>query len=165
MIVYTIGHSTMAIERFLDLLAQQRIDCLVDTRSHPSSRFAPQFNRRALADALTRAGIVYRYLGDRLGGRPPDPRYRLANGKVDYRRLAASATFHEGLQRLLRQAERRRVAIMCSEADYRRCHRYWLIARALVHQGVEVRHILPDGATVASTAEEFPTGVEQLPLF
>jgi uncharacterized protein (DUF488 family) len=48
MTIYTIGHSHTAIERFVDLLRLHPIQVLIDTRSQPYSRYAPQFNRKSL---------------------------------------------------------------------------------------------------------------------
>jgi uncharacterized protein (DUF488 family) len=154
MTIYTIGHSNTTLARFLDLLARHGIEVLVDARSQPHSRFSPHFNRPSLRASLARVGIAYRYLGDKLGGRPTDPQYRLPDGRVDYERLAAAPMYQAGLQQLQREAATRRVAVMCSEADYRRCHRYWLIARSLMDAGVEVQHILHSGEAVRSLPED-----------
>jgi uncharacterized protein (DUF488 family) len=165
MTIYTIGHSHTAIERFIDLLQLHTIQVLVDTRSQPYSRYAPQFNRESLKTFLQRAGIAYLYLGDELGGRPRDMQYHLYNGEVDYERLAMAPFYREGLARLKREGDERYVAIMCSEADYRKCHRYWLITRSLVNEGVEVHHILHSGALIQTRPDEFAPAARQLGLF
>jgi uncharacterized protein (DUF488 family) len=46
---------------------------IVDTRSSPYSKFAPQFDQAPLRRTLEEAGIKYLYLGAELGGRPADP--------------------------------------------------------------------------------------------
>jgi uncharacterized protein (DUF488 family) len=56
----------------------------------------------------------------------------------------AEPQFAEGLGRLERLAARRVTAVMCAEADWRRCHRR-LIADALVARGWRVLHLLADG--------------------
>ncbi len=165
MTVYTIGHSHTSIERFIGLLGLYQIGMLVDTRSQPYSRWAPQFNRESLRASLRQADIAYLYLGDTLGGRPRDPVYKLPNGKVDYGRVARAPAFLEGLQQLKREAEKRRVAVMCSEADFRKCHRFWLITRALVGDSVDVQHILHSGELAQTPPDAFAAAVEQLRLF
>jgi uncharacterized protein (DUF488 family) len=165
MTIYTIGHSHTAIEWFIELLQLYPIQVLVDTRSQPYSRYAPQFNRESLKTSLQQAGITYLSMGDQLGGRPKDARYYLPNGKVDYERLAEAASYREGLERLKQEAERRCLAIMCSEADYRKCHRYWLLARSLVNEGVEVHHILQSGDLIQTRPDEFSPTPRQLGLF
>ncbi len=163
--IYTIGHSHIPMARFTELLRLHRVETLIDARSQPHSRFAPQFNRNTLHRSVEQAGIAYRYLGDKLGGRPKDPQYHLPNGKIDYRRLAQARFYREGLQELQREAEPALAAVLCAEADFRKCHRYWLITRSLVGEGVEVQHILHSGELVATTLDEFISTPDQLHLF
>jgi uncharacterized protein (DUF488 family) len=155
MTLYTIGHGNAAIETFLSLLRRHAIELLVDTRSQPYSRYAPQFGREKLKSALAEAGITYVYLGAQLGGRPADRNYYLDKGKVDYARLAEAPFYLAGIERLLALAEECRVAFLCSEADYQHCHRYRLITRTLVARGIAVQHILPSGELRTATAAEF----------
>lgn len=144
MTLYTIGHSNHALERFLELLGAHRIDAVADVRSQPYSRFNPQFRKAPLAHALGEAGLRYVFLGRELGARPDDPAVYV-DGRVSYRRLAATARFRRGIGRLCTGAQRFRVAVMCAEKDPADCHRTILVGRALVRGGVEVRHILADG--------------------
>jgi len=143
--VLTIGHSSHAMERFLELLHSAGITAVADVRSAPYSRHVPQFNYDPVKTALRGAGLAYVHLGNELGGRPRDPsQYR--RGVVDYEAIAATPTFRSGLQRLLDGAATHRVALMCAEADPLECHRCLLIARSLAARGVPVQHLLSDGA-------------------
>ncbi|HEX7038157.1 MAG TPA: DUF488 domain-containing protein [Pseudomonadales bacterium] len=145
LLVHTIGHSNHPIERFIELLRRQRITRLVDVRSHPASRWAPQFGKRPLERALGRAGIDYRFLGDALGGRPADPAFYDADGRVDYARRAQAEDFLDGVERLMTLAAEAPTAILCAEEDPARCHRRRLITPALRARGAEVVHIRGDG--------------------
>nr|MDQ3013263.1 DUF488 domain-containing protein [Acidobacteriota bacterium] len=149
------GHSNASIDSFSELLRQHRIDLLVDTRSKPYSRYNPHFSREPLKQSLNEDGIEYVFLGQQLGGKPEDEAFYFESGKVDYQRLAETQFYQDGLRRLIELGERRRVAFMCSEADYKHCHRYWLITRTLVARGVEVAHIIHSGEVVKSQAAEF----------
>ena len=153
--LYTIGHSNAESEAFTVLLQRHEIELLVDTRSQPYSRYTPQFNRETLKAALNSAGIAYAFMGDSLGGRPAGEQFYFPSGKVDYDLLEQADFYQAGLERLLDLAAECRVALMCSEADYHHCHRYNLITRTLVKQGVEVTHILPAGETETSTEKDF----------
>jgi uncharacterized protein (DUF488 family) len=125
--LFTIGHSNHTPEFFTDLLQTHEIAAVYDVRSQPYSRFSPQFRRETLQTILREAGIEYVYIGDYLGGKPrPSP-----------------ARFEAGLNRLRRDAPRRRIAIMCAEKDPLNCHRTWTIAESL--PDMEIVHILPDG--------------------
>ena len=163
MIIYSIGHSNADAGFFLALLERHLIDTLVDTRSQPYSRYTPQFNREALKRSLSEAKVDYVYLGDLIGGRPEDPAYYFSNGKVDYDLLATAPFYLSGIERLLALAATARVAFMCTEADFTKCHRYWLITRTLLARDVEVSHILHSGELAKSELSEFEA--PQLSLF
>jgi hypothetical protein len=45
--IYSIGHSRHAAEHFVALLRAPEIALLVDVRSHPASKWAPQFGKAA----------------------------------------------------------------------------------------------------------------------
>ena len=163
MTIYSIGHSNAEAALFLDLLRRYLIERLVDTRSQPYSRYATQFNRDALRRSLSEANVEYAYMGDLIGGRPEDLEYYLGSGKVDYELLAAAPFYLSGIDRLLALAAGAQVAFMCTEADFKKCHRYWLITRTLLERGVEVRHILHSGELSGSELSEFEA--PQLSLF
>lgn len=142
--VYTVGHSAHTFEKFASLLAAYRIDVVVDTRSAPYSRFAPQFDREILHRALGKSGIRYLFLGDSLGGRPENPAYYDAQGHVLYSRITKDALFVSGIERLERGIAEFRVATMCGEEDPAHCHRRLLVGRVLVERGHELLHIRAD---------------------
>lgn len=153
--LYSIGHSNASISDFLALLERFRVALLVDTRSKPYSRYNPHFGRAPLQQALHESGIKYVFMGQELGGRPEAEEFYFQSGKVDYEQLAAATFYQAGIERLLELGARRRVAFMCSEGDYKKCHRYWLITRTLLERGIAVEHILHSGEVAQSTASEF----------
>lgn len=146
--LYTIGHSTRNLEELLRLLRAPGIACLVDVRSIPRSRHAPQFNSEALSADLTKAGLRYIHL-PRLGGlrkgrgdESVNSGWRNAGfrGFADYMQ---TEEFVRALDELWDLAGVLRTAIMCAEALYWRCHRS-LIADAFTVRGGEVFHVLSD---------------------
>ena len=143
--VLTAGHSNHSVEEFIALLRLHGVDEVADVRSAPYSRYTPQFNLGHLETALERAGIGYAFLGAELGGRPADRSCYDANGRVIFERIANTDLFQDGLRYLIRNADERRIAIMCTEKDPLDCHRTLLVARALVERGINVEHILTDG--------------------
>jgi len=143
--IWTIGHSTLAIEDFIARLQSFEIELLVDVRSFPGSRRYPHFNRESLKQSLNDTGIEYLHAPD-LGGRRrarPDSlnmawRNESFRGYADY---METKEFHEGIARLLEVARASRTAVMCSEAVWWRCHRS-LISDYLKANGVLVTHIM-----------------------
>ena len=57
--VYTIGHSSHSVELFSELLVRHAVQVLVDVRSAPYSRYAPQFDHDLLPRSLNKPGIKY----------------------------------------------------------------------------------------------------------
>ena len=169
--IYTVGHSNLSMERFLEMLVDNGIRAIVDVRSAPYSQFTPHFNRDAVARSLETHGITYAFAGEFLGGRPKDPTcYRggvvpdpNVKGKyleaVDYAEVATRPWYKKGISRLLEIAEERRTAIMCSEEDPAQCHRQHLITHTLLGMGLAVRHIRSQGL------EEAIEQPKQLSLF
>ncbi len=143
--LWTVGHSTLEQAAFIELLRAHGIQGIADVRRTPASRRHPQFGEQALRAALESQGLGYRWLPDLGGRRQPRPdspntawRQPIFRGYADH---LQSAAFAGALDALLAYAAERRVAILCAERSWRRCHR-GLIADALSLRGVEVIHIL-----------------------
>jgi uncharacterized protein (DUF488 family) len=158
--IHTIGHSRHSGERFVSLLGEHGIVRLVDVRSHPASRWSPQFGKAALAKLLAAHAIEYVFLGRELGGRPEGAEFYRVDGTVDYARRAEAPEFEAGIRRLVGLAHERATAIMCAEEDPARCHRRLLVAPSLRRVGLCVVHIRGDGCI-----EPDPGGSRQIDLF
>lgn len=149
--VLTIGHSTHPWERFAALLQAAGVTAIGDVRTSPYSRRCPHFNRDELQAKLRQIGVAYVFLGAELGGRPNEPEL-YSDGVADYERMAKSEEFSKGLRRVIEGAKNYRIALLCSEQDPLSCHRCLLVGRALTNHGLQVRHILGQGA-VTTQAE------------
>ena len=142
--IFTVGHSTHTIERFIALLEQHGVTALCDVRSKPYSRMNPQFNREDLKRSLHERGITYVFLGVELGARSDDPAC-CDHGKVLYDRLSQTELFNKGLERVREGAKKYKVALMCAEKEPLECHRTILVARHLEALGSKIEHIHADG--------------------
>lgn len=146
--VLTIGHSTLDYESFLRLLRQAKVTAVADVRTSPQSRNFPHFNRDVLKEELSRDEIAYVFLGAELGGRPQNPAF-YCEDVADYEKMAADEKFKSGIERVIRGAEKYRIALMCSEHNPMDCHRCLLVGRALLERGLNVRHILQSGKLIS----------------
>lgn len=153
--VWTIGHSKHEIDQFLELLKENQITALVDVRTIPMSKMAPQFNETALRATLSKVGINYIPMGKELGGRPNEDDFYDKDGRVFYNRLAESDLFKSGVERIERGCGQFNIAIMCSEGKPEGCHRHLLLGRVLNGLGFEVMNILADGS-IKSFSELMP---------
>ncbi len=141
-IFYTVGHSNVTFEKFLELVKTVDIDLLVDVRTIPYSKYVPQFNREPLNLKMNGEGIGYTYLGDKIGGKPSELEYQ-QNGKISYELLGRSLKFQEGILLLLKIA-RPKTVIMCSEENPYLCHRHLLIGKYLLDMKCKVIHVRSD---------------------
>ena len=143
--LWTIGHSTHPLAVFLDILASASITVVGDVRRFPGSRRHPHFNQQPLAEALAASGIGYLALPD-LGGRrrpaPDSPNTAWRNPSFRaYADYMSTDAFHRAIAGVVAQAAVERIALMCSEAVWWRCHRA-LIADELKAEGHTVIHLL-----------------------
>ncbi|PYS24061.1 MAG: Fe-S cluster assembly protein HesB [Acidobacteria bacterium] len=150
--IWTIGHSTLSFDDFVERLKSFEIEVLVDVRSFPGSRRYPHFNKENLAQSLAAAGIEYLHFRE-LGGRrrPRSDSQNIAWRNESFRGYAdymETDDFPKGIARLLDVGRERTTAIMCSEAVWWRCHRS-MISDYLKANGVEVIHILALGKSQA----------------
>lgn len=146
--VWTVGHSNHGLGRLLELLVQHHIEVVADVRSWPFSAYTPHFNRSELEIALPEKGFKYVFLGAELGGRPQGNQYYDENDHVRYDRLAGSANFRQGIERLIRGAAGYRVVVMCAEEDPTDCHRRLLVGKVLAQEGILLHHIRGDGSVM-----------------
>lgn len=144
-VVFTVGHSTRALDDFIALLKAHGVQRLVDVRTVPRSRHNPQFNRETLPAALQAAGIAYSHKAG-LGGlrkpRPDSPNAGWRNlsfrGYADYMQ---TPEFVSSLEEIMAAARKEQLALMCAEAVPWRCHRS-LIADALLVRGIPACEIV-----------------------
>lgn len=142
--VLTLGHSTHAIKRFIELLRLNEVTAVADVRSHPYSRVNPQFSKEAFSSALKEHRVAYSFLGRELGARPED-RTCYVDGRARYDLIAQTTLFGSGLERVAKGSERYRIALVCAEKDPMTCHRALLVCRHLIRRGFAVKHILANG--------------------
>ena len=148
---HTIGHSNRTFEEFAEILRAAQIGLLVDVRSFPRSRSNPVYNIDDLPGRLAERQIGYRHmpaLGGRRKRQPDVPdevnatwRNRSFHNYADY---ALSPDFASALDNLVALGETRRLAMMCSEAVWWRCHRR-IITDHLLLNGHAVAHLMGSG--------------------
>jgi uncharacterized protein (DUF488 family) len=122
--LYTFGHSNRPINVFISKLKENKVDVLVDVRTNPFSRWFPQYNKLALEHSLETQSIQYLYRGQNLGGKGQNTGY------------------DEAIDELTNLAKGgKKVCVVCSEADYHKCHRYTTLTPSFENRGLSVTHI------------------------
>ncbi len=149
----TIGHSSRSLDEFIGMLRAAQVSLLVDVRTFPRSRTNPAFNIDCLPADLTRVQIAYRHC-PAMGGRRPrqanvDDRLN-AMWRVqsfhNYADYALGDAFSAAFGELVETGREQRLALMCSEAVWWRCHRR-IIADYLLLNGHAVDHLMAPGRT------------------
>lgn len=145
----TVGHGKLSHEELVALLRGAGVTHLVDVRSHPGSKHNPDATGETLKRRLPEDGITYTW-EPRLGGRRrpvadgPDVVWRHPSFRA-YASHARSVEFVAAMDELLELAARTRVAVMCSESVWWRCHRRFIADFATVARRREVLHLMHDG--------------------
>lgn len=152
--LFSVGHSNQSIEEFFQLLESQRIDCILDVRSMPYSKYTPQFNEELLKAWLNQHGVLYVPFGKHFGARRSDclkettfikKGVKETKPQVNFELGVTTPDFLSGVERLNKALDQdRRVSLMCSEADPLGCHRFSFISRYFYDLGWDVQHIMRD---------------------
>lgn len=128
--VYSLGHSNISIEEFINSLIDIDIKYLIDVRSDPTSSYVPHFNRDNLEKSLEKKQIQYFYCGRELGGRQ----------EIQFDKYTYTSEYEEAIKNIVKIITLGKSAIMCSEKDYKNCHRKF-ISETLLKQGYDVIQI------------------------
>ena len=145
--IFTIGYGGRETDEFIALLNEYEIDTLVDVRSQPYSRYAPDFCKERLSAILNRSGIEYQFMGNSLGGRPADSQcytYSPQRKKklLDAKKCETREFYQRGISQLKRAVSTgRRIVIMCSELEPHECHRSYVLGKTLDGDEIAVTHI------------------------
>ena len=174
--IFTIGHSDLSLDAFLDRLASAGVTLVADVRRYPGSKRFPHFAKAAFEPALRGRGVGYVHL-PALGGfrAAPDDTKPFADLDPKWHPYAANmqtTAFANAVDDLIARADDETVVgVMCAERDPQHCHRH-LLADALVVRGVEVVHLLADGeqqphrlhpaALIDGTAVTYPSRTPSL---
>lgn len=155
LLIYTIGHSNLNFQCFVNLLKSFSIDLVGDVRSDPYSRYVPHFNKSEMEVRLPPHGISYLFLGKELGARQKDSSLFDHTGRLDFMKYQKTERFLSGIEKLKNLALKdHKIAIMCTEADPLKCHRFSMISSYISKNGFLVKHILNDGGTIDNAALE-----------
>lgn len=145
--IYTIGHSTRAIEDFIQLIKTYGIERVIDVRTIAGSAYNPQYNEESLSKSLDKNNISYvRVPG--LGGLRHALKESVNSGwkNASFRGYAdymQTPEFDENIGQLVKLAGEKQTVIMCAEAVPWRCHRS-LIGDALLVRGIQVKDIFSE---------------------
>lgn len=128
--LFTIGYEGRAPLDLVKALVAAKVEVLLDVRERAQSR-KPGFSKSALAEALTRAGVVYEHVPElgspralRVAGRETGDFVTFMKG---YRKHLDGQAEH--LDRVAQLVTTRRVCLLCFERESTMCHRSEVASR------------------------------------
>lgn len=147
--IYTIGHSNYTMERLIDMLEYYNINCVVDIRGTPYSKYNIQFDKETIRYTLTNAGFVYIYMGKELAAKRIRKNSYNNEGYSNFEEVIKEEEFKRGVERLRNGCEKGyKIILLGAMQDPIRCHRSILVGRELVKNDFDVKHILDDYSIV-----------------
>lgn len=140
--IYTIGYEGASAEQVIAALRAHGIEILLDARYRPGSR-KRGLSKTPLSEACNAVGIEY--LHDRGLGTPPKTMKKLREEGiydwVAYRLFLREQT--DSLANARALASRRRVCLLCYEADAATCHRSIVAEEMAAHTKQRIEHLAP----------------------
>src|SRR6266446_8292120 len=142
--MFTIGYEGLTPSEFTTTLARAGVERIVDVRELAVSR-RPGFAKSALTTSLFDAGIAYTHVPAL--GCPREIRHAYRedlNWKRYTKRFCAYLeTRHSDLEKLLELVQRERCCLLCYEADFNFCHRFFVAERLRSFApGIRVNHLI-----------------------
>lgn len=153
--IFTIGCSSFDVEFLIRRLRQNRINVVVDVRSIPYSKHTPQYNADVLKNVLKKNKIIYLDFSKEFGARREEKEVYV-NNRVNFARVMNLPIFGQGVERIKKGLNSGyRIALMCTEKDPEKCHRFSLVARGIEKKAnICSMHILADGSVVSKESVE-----------
>lgn len=143
--IFTIGHSNYSVERLIDMLKYHKINCVVDIRGIPYSKYNTQFDKETINYTLTKVGFVYIYMAKEFAANRENKISYNKEGYSDFEKVIYEHDFISGIKRLKNGIDKGyRIALLGAMQDPIRCHRSILVGRELINHGFKVNHILDD---------------------
>lgn len=143
--IFTIGHTNYSVEKFVDLIRAYNINCVVDVRSTPFSKYTPQFNENNIKSELNKRGIYYLKMGNEFGARRNNRELYTIDGYLDFEKTRKDVEFLKGVERIKQGCNKGfNITLMCTEKDPFDCHRTIMVSKGLKDNGIIINHILPN---------------------
>ncbi|MBN9647980.1 DUF488 domain-containing protein [Terrisporobacter glycolicus] len=144
--IYTLGHSNYPFDKFIEILKKYNIDCVVDIRAIPYSKYNTQYNKEFFQTNLKRLGYTYIYMADEFGARRKTRASYNNEGYADFAKVILEDDFKKGIQRLkVGCIKGYKIVLLGAMQEPIRCPRGILVGKELLKEGFDVKHIMHEG--------------------
>ena len=144
--IYTLGHSNYPFDKFIEILKKHNINCIVDIRGIPYSKYNTQYNKEVLQSNLRKLGYTYIYMADEFAAKRKTKVSYNDEGYADFDKVIQEDIFKNGIERLkVGCSKGYKIVLLGAMQDPIRCHRAILMVRELIKAGFDVKHIMHEG--------------------
>ena len=144
--IYTLGHSNYSFDKFIEILKKYNINCVVDIRAVPYSKYNTQYNKEFFQANLKKLGYTYIYMADEFGDKRKTRNSYNDEGYADFDKVILEEDFKKGIERLkVGCAKNYKIVLLGAMQEPIRCPRAILLGRELIKEGFNVKHIMHEG--------------------
>ena len=144
--IYTLGHSNYSFDKFIEILKKYNINCVVDIRAIPYSKYNTQYNKEFFQANLKKLGYTYIYMADEFGAKRRTRNSYNDEGYADFDKVILEEDFKKGIERLkVGCAKNYKIVLLGAMQEPIRCPRAILLGRELIKEGFNVKHIMHEG--------------------
>ena len=144
--IYTLGHSNYPFDKFIEILKKYDINCVVDIRAIPYSKYNTQYNKEFFQANLKKLGYTYIYMADEFGAKRRTRNSYNDEGYADFDKVILEDEFKRGIERLkVGCSKNYKIVLLGAMQEPIRCHRAILLGKELIKAGFDVKHIMHEG--------------------
>lgn len=144
--VYTLGHSNYPFDKLIEILKKYNINCVVDIRAIPYSKYNTQYNKELFQENLKKLGYTYIYMADEFGAKRKTRESYNDEGYANFEKVILEDDFKKGVKRLKVGCDKGyKIVLLAAIQEPIRCPRAILVGRELVKEGFNVKHIMHEG--------------------
>ena len=144
--IYTLGHSNYPFDKFIEILKKYNINCVVDIRAIPYSKYNTQYNKEFFQSNLKKLGYTYIYMADEFGAKRKTRSSYNDQGYADFDKVVLEDDFRKGIERLkIGCAKNYKIVLLGAMQEPIRCPRAILLGKELIKEGFDVKHIMHEG--------------------
>ena len=144
--IFAIGHSNYPYEKLIEMIKEYGIDCVVDIRETPYSKYNTQYNREVLRENLKSSGFTYVYMGHEFGAKRQTKESYNDDGYADFEKVIKEELFLKGIERITKGLQMGyKIVLLGAMQEPIRCHRSIMLGKYLNEKGFDVKYIMHEG--------------------
>ena len=147
--IFAIGHSNYPYDKLIEMIKKYGIDCVVDIRETPYSKYNTQYNREVLRENLKSSGFTYVYMGHEFGAKRQTKESYNDDGYADFEKVIKEESFLKGIERITKGLQMGyKIVLLGAMQEPIRCHRSIMLGKYLNEKGFDVKYIMHEGNIV-----------------